>query len=142
MVIDDNQALLQLLQRYLSNHRCQVLTVPNGEKGWALLQETVPDALIMDVMMPELDGWELLQRIRSNSITQGYPCDRLYRVQQRRIGLRARRYLFSAQAGRPGHGLTRAQADWRDIGSPRPPTRRVAICWIIDSIAVTDTGPG
>ena len=33
MVIDDNQALLQLLQRYLSNHRCQVLTVPNGVKG-------------------------------------------------------------------------------------------------------------
>ncbi|MCY3781660.1 MAG: response regulator [Chloroflexi bacterium] len=69
MVIDDNQALLQLLQRYLSNHRCQVLTVPNGEKGWALLQEAMPDALIMDVMMPELDGWELLQRIRSNPVT-------------------------------------------------------------------------
>ena len=73
MVIDDNQALLQLLQRYLSNHRCQVLTVPNGEKGWSLLQETVPDALIMDVMMPELDGWELLQRIRSNPVTQDIP---------------------------------------------------------------------
>ena len=73
MVIDDNQALLQLLQRYLSNHRCQVLTVPNGEKGWELLQTTIPDALIMDVMMPELDGWELLQRIRSNPITQDIP---------------------------------------------------------------------
>ena len=73
MVIDDNQALLQLLQRYLSNHRCQVLTVPNGEEGWALLQKTVPDALIMDVMMPELDGWELLQRIRSNPLTQNIP---------------------------------------------------------------------
>ncbi len=73
MVIDDNQALLQLLQRYLSHHRCQVLTVPNGEKGWALLQETIPDALIMDVMMPELDGWELLQRIRSNPVTQDIP---------------------------------------------------------------------
>lgn len=73
MVIDDNQALLQLVQRNLSNHRCQVLTVPNGEKGWALLQETMPDALIMDVMMPELDGWELLQRIRSNPHTQDIP---------------------------------------------------------------------
>ena len=73
MVIDDNQALLQLLQRYLSNHRCQVLTVPNGEKGWKLLQTTIPDALIMDVMMPELDGWELLQRIRSNPVTQDIP---------------------------------------------------------------------
>ena len=73
MVIDDNQALLQLLQRYLSGHRCQVLTVPNGEKGWSLLQEIIPDALIMDVMMPELDGWELLQRIRSNPVTQDIP---------------------------------------------------------------------
>ena len=73
MVIDDNQALLQLLQRYLSNHRCQVLTVPNGEKGWELLQTTIPDAVIMDVMMPELDGWELLQRIRSNPVTQDIP---------------------------------------------------------------------
>ena len=73
MVIDDNQALLQLLQRYLSNHRCQVITAPNGEKGWELLQETMPDALIMDVMMPDLDGWELLQRIRSNPVTQDIP---------------------------------------------------------------------
>lgn len=73
MIIDDNQALLQLLHRYLSAHRCQVFTVSNGEKGWELLQTIVPDALIMDVMMPELDGWELLQRIRSNPVTQDIP---------------------------------------------------------------------
>lgn len=73
MIIDDNQALLQLLHRYLSSHRCRVFTVSNGEKGWELLQTIVPDALIMDVMMPELDGWELLQRIRSNPITQYIP---------------------------------------------------------------------
>ena len=73
VVIDDNQALLQLLHRYLSNHRCQVYTVSNGEKGWELLQTIVPDVLIMDVMMPELDGWELLQRIRSNPVTQDIP---------------------------------------------------------------------
>ena len=73
IVIDDNQALLQLLHRYLSNHRCQVFTVSNGEEGWELLQTIVPDALIMDVMMPELDGWELLQRVRSNPVTQNIP---------------------------------------------------------------------
>ena len=73
MIIDDNQALLQLLHRYLSTHQCQVFTVSNGEKGWELLQSIVPDALIMDVMMPELDGWELLQRIRSNPVTQHIP---------------------------------------------------------------------
>ena len=73
MVIDDNQALLQLLHRYLTNHRCQVYIVSNGEKGWELLQTIIPDALIMDVMMPELDGWELLQRIRSNPVTHDIP---------------------------------------------------------------------
>ena len=142
MVIDDNQALLQLLQRYLSNHRCQVLTVPNGVKGWELLQTTIPDALIMDVMMPELDGWELLQRIRSNPVTQDIPvivCT-VFNNSELAYALGATYFLHKpVDQGMISH---RAQENWGYLSSPCGLTRLVAICCIIESIAVTDTVPG
>ena len=79
LVIDDNQALLQLLQRYLSNHRCQVLTVPNGEKGWELLQTTIPDALIMDVIGIGWLGTAAADPLEPRHAR--YPGHRMYRIQ-------------------------------------------------------------
>jgi CheY-like chemotaxis protein len=67
LLIDDNDALLELSHRYLSNHDFRVFTASDGKQGWEMIQAVQPDVIIMDVMMPEIDGWELLQRVRSDS---------------------------------------------------------------------------
>ena len=51
----------------------QVLTAPNGIDGFALVQQEQPDLVILDVMMPDVDGYTVCQRIRKNEDTAGIP---------------------------------------------------------------------
>ncbi|MBI1877707.1 MAG: response regulator [Chloroflexi bacterium] len=73
LVIDDNAGLVELLDRYLTGHACQVLAATSGQAGLQLTQQTLPDAIILDVMMPDMDGWELLQRLRTSTQTAATP---------------------------------------------------------------------
>jgi CheY-like chemotaxis protein len=69
LVIDDNQGLVELLKRYLTDRTCRVVSAMNGRDGLRLAQEMQPDAIILDVMMPEIDGWEVLQLLRARAET-------------------------------------------------------------------------
>ncbi len=73
LLIDDNEGLVHLLQRYLADDAYTVMSVPNTEEGLEIIQQLQPDAIILDVMMPGIDGWELLQRLRTRSETQLIP---------------------------------------------------------------------
>jgi CheY-like chemotaxis protein len=73
LVIDDNEGLVELLDRYLTGQACQVLAATSGQAGLQLIGQTPPDAIILDVMMPDMDGWELLQRLRTSSQTATTP---------------------------------------------------------------------
>lgn len=73
LVIDDNQGLVELLRRHLTGLTCRVWTATNGSAGLELAAQFSPDAIILDVMMPEMDGWELLQRLRSHPSTSAIP---------------------------------------------------------------------
>jgi len=73
LVIDDNAGLVRLLERYLADQQCQVLVAADGHEGIRLARQSVPDAIVLDVMMPEMDGWEVLQWIRNNLKTAHIP---------------------------------------------------------------------
>ncbi len=73
LIIDDNEGLVTLLKDYLTDHACKVITATDSQKGLQLAQEYLPDTIIMDVMMPEMDGWELLQRLRAHPQTGNIP---------------------------------------------------------------------
>jgi CheY-like chemotaxis protein len=73
LIIDDNQGLVELLDHYLTNHAYRVVSVHNGEDGLRMVQQFMPDAIILDLMMPGMDGWELLQRLRTDGDTQDIP---------------------------------------------------------------------
>ncbi len=73
LVIDDNEGLVELLSRYLADHACRVMPAASGQEGLKLTQELAPDAVILDIMMPEMDGWEVLQRLRTLPQTTDTP---------------------------------------------------------------------
>lgn len=73
LVIDDNEGLVELLGRYLTGHNCRVTAAASGQEGLKLAQDLLPDAIILDVMMPEMDGWEFLQRLRGLPQLTGTP---------------------------------------------------------------------
>ncbi|MBE7555531.1 MAG: response regulator [Anaerolineales bacterium] len=73
LVVDDNEGLVELLGRYLTGHACRVTAAASGQEGLKLAQDMLPDAIILDVMMPEMDGWEFLQRLRARPETAPIP---------------------------------------------------------------------
>jgi CheY-like chemotaxis protein len=73
LIIDDNAGLVQLLDRFLTGHNCHVLSALSGAEGLRLAEQAQPDAILLDVMMPEMDGWELLQRLRNRPETESIP---------------------------------------------------------------------
>jgi len=73
LVIDDNQGLVELLERYLTDQACRVMPATDGHEGLRLAEEAPPDAIVLDVMMPGIQGWELLQRLRNQPETAAVP---------------------------------------------------------------------
>ena len=73
LVIDDNEGLAYLFERYLADRACQIIAAHTGEEGMSLAQAAAPDVIVLDVMMPDIDGWELLQRLRADPTTSAAP---------------------------------------------------------------------
>ena len=73
LVVEDNpdnrELLLQLLQRV--GH--EVLACDDGAEGIALAQQHIPDAVIMDLRMPKIDGWAAVQRLKADARTARIP---------------------------------------------------------------------
>ncbi len=67
LVIDDDATLLDLLRQSLGKAGYEVVTATNGLAGLQKMYEERPDLIILDVMMPRMDGWETCRRIREIS---------------------------------------------------------------------------
>lgn len=64
LVIDDDQKLNQLLINYLKKFDFQVETYTHPQKGLQALKREIPDLIILDIMLPDMDGFEVCKRIR------------------------------------------------------------------------------
>jgi DNA-binding response OmpR family regulator len=66
LVIDDDERLLALARLALTKHGIEVETATTGVAGLELLALDRPDVVILDVVLPDLSGWEVLRRIRES----------------------------------------------------------------------------
>jgi two-component system response regulator MprA len=64
LVVDDDLKLLKMLQRTLTYENLSVLTATNGQEALPILHSQQPDLIILDWMMPKMDGLELIRRLR------------------------------------------------------------------------------
>ena len=69
LVIDDDPAMTDLLSLLLRPTNADILTANDGRTGINLCEEEDPDLVILDLMMPEIDGWQVCTEIRSFSNT-------------------------------------------------------------------------
>jgi two-component system KDP operon response regulator KdpE len=67
LAIDDDPALTELLPLLLQPSGIEVKTANSGAEGLQMLQKEDADVVLLDLMMPEMDGWEVCRRIRNFS---------------------------------------------------------------------------
>jgi len=72
LIIDDNRDHLEVLRTTLSP-RCEVVTVTAGLEGYAWACTHRPDAILLDIMMPVVDGYTVFKQLRTNPVTQTIP---------------------------------------------------------------------
>ncbi|ABO49297.1 two component transcriptional regulator, winged helix family [Desulforamulus reducens MI-1] len=69
LVIDDDPKITAMLQRALTYEGYRVEVANDGYKGMNMAKENPPELLILDIMLPGLDGWEICQRFRKDNFT-------------------------------------------------------------------------
>ena len=125
LVVDDILSNVKLLEAKLTSEYFEVVTAFNGTGSLAKMDESAPDIVLLDVMMPGMDGFEVCRRIKTNPKTAHVPVVMVTALDQpsdRVAGSGGRRRRFPHQAGRR-RGPVRARAL---PGPPEDDDRRAA----------------
>jgi len=73
LIIDDTQDVIELLKEYLSDGGYKIYTATNGEDGLKLAHSIRPSLITLDIMMPNMNGWEILKRLKTSTQTSDIP---------------------------------------------------------------------
>lgn len=73
LVVDDDRDICEIVQVNLEGAGYQVAIATDGAAGLAAAREVQPDLIILDVLMPELDGWQVLEALERDPLTAGQP---------------------------------------------------------------------
>jgi len=69
MIVDDDPDIIYILKTLLRREGYYVIEAYSGEECLYKVEETSPDLILLDIMMPGIDGWEVCRRIKENRIT-------------------------------------------------------------------------
>jgi PAS domain S-box-containing protein len=87
LVIDDDPDAVYLLQENLSQQEFEIIGARSGEEGIRLAREKQPQAILLDIVMPGIDGWQVLQELKTNPLTAPIPVVFLTIVDKKALGL-------------------------------------------------------
>lgn len=73
LVVDDDEFNLKLLKKMLAVEGHAVRTAASGEEALASVAEQLPDLILLDVMMPGIDGFEVTRRLKADACTRSIP---------------------------------------------------------------------
>jgi DNA-binding response OmpR family regulator len=73
LIVDDETLARDALARLLEHEGFTTLRAPNGREAWAMMYQRPPDLILLDLMMPEMDGVTFLSMVRRNALTRDLP---------------------------------------------------------------------
>jgi CheY-like chemotaxis protein len=73
LIIDDDPDLIESMRVVLTSKEHEVISAPGGEEGLEALKKEKPNLVILDVMMPEMDGFEVARKMKKDSATGKIP---------------------------------------------------------------------
>ena len=73
LLVDDNPSNLQVLRQTLQDIDCKIFIAKSGERALSIAVEDHPDLILLDIMMPGIDGFEVCRRLKSDKFTEDIP---------------------------------------------------------------------
>lgn len=73
LLVDDDRASLDLVSAYLAGDRAQLARARNGAEALSMARELAPAAVVLDIRLPRIDGWEVLATLKADPATAGIP---------------------------------------------------------------------
>jgi sigma-B regulation protein RsbU (phosphoserine phosphatase) len=73
LLVDDNPTNLQVLFQTLEGVGCKLLIAKNGEMALSIAGKALPDLILLDIMMPDIDGYEVCRQLKTSRATSGIP---------------------------------------------------------------------
>jgi DNA-binding response OmpR family regulator len=71
--IEDETEMIDLVRLILSREGFEVIGAPSGMQGLHTVEDVQPELVLLDLMMPDMDGWEVYQRMKANPMTNNIP---------------------------------------------------------------------
>ena len=71
--IEDEPEMIDLIQLILNRRGFKVTGAAGGKEGLQMVRDTHPDLVLLDLMMPDMDGWEVYQQMKADETTRGIP---------------------------------------------------------------------
>ena len=73
LIVEDNEMNRDMLSRRLERRGYQVILAMDGRRGLAAARSEAPDLILMDMSLPEIDGWEVTRQLKSDDTTRCIP---------------------------------------------------------------------
>ena len=123
MVVDDEHRLVSLVESYLKQEGYRVVTAFNGREALNVSQRESPDLIVLDVMMPEMDGYEFMRRHRVEHNTPIIMLTARVDDEEKVIGLEVGADDYMTKPFRPRELVARVRAVLRRAGEKEPAAR-------------------
>lgn len=121
LVIEDNQMQADMVQQLLTHQGFQPIMALDGPEGLRLLYETQPDLVLLDVVLPHIDGWEVCRRIREMSTVPIMMITSRVSDEEKVKGLRLGADDYIIKPFNPHELTARIEAELRRTRMPPPP---------------------
>ncbi len=123
MVVDDEKRLVSLVESYLVQEGFRVVTAFNGREALAVAHRENPDLIILDIMMPVLDGYEFLEAYRKDHKTPVILLTARVEEEDHIIGLDLGADDYVTKPFRPRELMARVRSVLRRVGQLEPPAK-------------------
>ena len=120
LVVDDEKRLVSLVESYLTQEGYRVVTAYNGKEALSVAQKEKPDLVVLDVMMPEMDGYEFMRRHRAENDSPIILLTARVDDEENVVGLEVGADDYMTKPFRPRELVARVRAVLRRAGEKEP----------------------
>ena len=123
LVVDDEPRLVSLVETYLTQSGFRVQTASNGREALSVAEHSHPDLIILDIMMPEMDGYDFMRLYRAEHATPIILLTARVDNDEKVLGLESGADDYMTKPFRPRELMARVKSVLRRTGEKEPPVK-------------------